>query len=183
MNNTSIRDLARNLKVRSILSYNSTDPEHIYIDTHKVNATADEIILQNQLGSPVRAVAVDVTIDITASGLNGLDSGIEYSSTWYHIWIIANSKGMVKGLLSLSASGPAMPKGYAYKAYVGAIYNNCDGVFITYYQNGKLVWAEKSCPLAMTEFPNDPTNVDYRAIWSHDHRWAFPFKCICRTDC
>ena len=47
-----IRDLSRNLRARSILSYGQKyDPvsgEQItYVDTHKIHVTADEIMLQN----------------------------------------------------------------------------------------------------------------------------------------
>lgn len=163
-----IRDLSRNLRARSILSYGQkVDPvsgdQVSYVDTHKIRVTADEIMLQDRGGAPHRAAMVDVTIDVTASGVNGLDTGAKSSSTWYHMWIISNSRGIVKGLLSTSASNPTLPRGYRCKAYVGAIYNNNSDYFISYYQNDKLVWAEKSCPLAMTAFPTNPSSVDLSA--------------------
>ena len=145
-----IRDLSRHLRARSI-------------GAHKIHVTADEIMLQTHAGAPYRAAIVDVTVDVTASGVNGLDTGTKSSSTWYHIWIIANSGGVVNGLLSTSESNPTLPGGYTRKAYVGAIYNNASDRFISYYQNDKLVWAEKSCPLAMTSFPTNPTSVDLSA--------------------
>jgi hypothetical protein len=163
-----IRDLSRNLKVRSILSHGQkvdpvTGEQITYVDTHKVHVTADEIVLQDHGEAFRRAATVDVTIDATMSGINGLDTGIKSPSTWYHIWVVSKSRGAVKGLLSTSESNPKLPKAYTHKAYVGAIYNNSSGYFISYYQNDKLVWAEKSCPLAMTAFPTNPTSIDLSA--------------------
>ncbi len=163
-----IRDLSRNLRVRSILSHgqdvdpNTGDPIE-YINTHQVHVTADEIMLQTVGGTTRRAATIDVTIDVTTLGVNGLDTGIKSPSTWYHIWIISKSRGGVKGLLSISASNPTLPAGYTYKAYVGALYNNSSNYLISYYQNDKLVWAEKTCPVAMTAFSTNPTSVDLSA--------------------
>ncbi len=163
MNNASIRDLARNLKVRSILSNSKRADGTSYINTHKIHVTADEIILQDKFWTPLRAAAVDVTVDINASGVNGLDSSAKSPSTWYHMWIISTAGGPAEGLLSKSASEPTLSTPYAYKAYVGAIYNNNNDYFISYYQNNKLAWAEKTCPLPMTELKTTPTSIDLSA--------------------
>ena len=160
-----IRDLSRNLRARSILSHGQkVDPVSgdlvKYINTHQIHVTADEIILQNVGGTPHRVATIDITIDVATSEVNGLDSGTKSAGTWYHIWIISGTNGAAKGLFSTSPSNPKLPKGYTFKAYVGAIYNNDSDYFISYYQNGKLAWAEKSTPLAMTEFPTTPSSVD-----------------------
>lgn len=165
-----IRDLSRNLRVRSILSYvkkvHPVTGEMVdCIDTHEIHVTADEILLQDNGGTPCRVAMIDVTVDISAPqpGPGSLDIGIKSPNTWYHIWIISDSSGLVNGILSKSASNPTLPTGYTYKAYIGAIYNNKDNYLISYYQNDRLVWAEKSCPLAMKAFPCVPTNVDLSA--------------------
>ncbi|MBA3037122.1 MAG: hypothetical protein FP814_11595 [Desulfobacterium sp.] len=156
-----IRDLSRKLRVRSILSYGQkVDPvsgdQETFVDTHKVHVTADEIMLQDNGGAPYRAAMVDVIVDI----VNDLDTGTKSPNTWYHIWIISNPGGLVKGLLSTSSSNPSLPAGYIFKAYVGAIYNNGGNYLVSYYQNDKLAWAEQTYPLAMTAFPSIPTRVD-----------------------
>ncbi len=163
-----IRDLSRNLRARSILSYGQKiDPvsgnQVPYVDTHKVHVTADELMLEDAGGAPRRAAPVDVTVDVNASGTNGLDTGTKSPSTWYHIWIISKSRGVAQGLLSVSASNPTLPRGYTFKAYVGAIFNNSSDYLISYLQNDRLVWADKTCPLAMTAFPITPTSVDLSA--------------------
>jgi len=163
-----IRDLSRNLRARSILSHaQKIDPvtgnQVTYVDTHKVHITADELILEDAGGAPRRAAPVDVTIDVNASGTNGLDTGAKSPSTWYHIWIISQSSGVAQGLLSVSASNPTLPGGYTFKAYVGAILNNSSNYLISYLQNDRLVWADIIPPLGMTAFPTTPTSVDLSA--------------------
>lgn len=163
-----IRDLSRNLRARSILSYGQKiDPvsgtQVLYVDTHKVHVTADELMLEDAGGAPRRAAPVDVTVDVNASGINGLDTGTKSPSTWYHIWIISQSSGVAQGLLSVSASNPTLPGGYTFKAYVGAIFNNSSNYLISYLQNDRLVWADKIPPLSMTAFPTTPTSVDLSA--------------------
>jgi hypothetical protein len=163
-----IRDLSRNLRARSMLSYGhkvdpvSGDPV-TYINTHQVHVTADEMMLQDGAGVSRRVAPVDVTIDVNASGTNGLDTGTKSPNTWYHIWVIADSGGGAHGLLSASASNPTMPGGYSLKAYVGAIYNNSSDFFNLYLQNDKLVWAEKTSATGRTLFPTTPTSIDLSA--------------------
>jgi len=163
-----IRDLSRNLRARSILSYGqkidpATGDQVLYVDTHKVHVTADELILEDAGGAPRRAAPVDVTVDVNASGTNGVDTGTKSPSTWYHIWIISQSSGVAQGLLSASASNPTLPGGYTFKAYVGAIFNNSSDYLVSYLQNDRLVWADVLSPLGMTPFPTTPTSVDLSA--------------------
>lgn len=99
-----------------------------------IDVDADAILLDGH-----RVVLdVDITVDVTASGANGLDTGSEASSTEYHIWVIYNPKtSTVAGLLSTSSTAPTLPSGYTYKGYVGSIYNNSSGDFVTYHQINK----------------------------------------------
>lgn len=84
--------------------------------------TVDSIVLKSSDRAYV-ANAVSLTNTITTSGVNGLDTGSEASSTWYNVWIIYNGT-TVASLLSLSATAPTMPSGYTYKARVGVIRND-----------------------------------------------------------
>lgn len=66
-----------------------------------------------------------VTVDIEASGANGLDTGSEAADTWYYVWLIRNpTTDAEAGLLSLSSSSPTMPSGYTEKRYIGSLRNN-----------------------------------------------------------
>lgn len=79
----------------------------------------------------------EITVDITASGVNGLDTGSESSSTWYYVWIIKNiTTGAVRGLLSTSYSSPTMPSGYTVKRWIGSVRNDSSGDFLKVYMTG-----------------------------------------------
>lgn len=100
-----------------------------------VTLTADEIVLKNASGSPFLASAVTLTLDITASGANGLDTGVEAISKWYYVWTIYNpTTATVAGLYSLSSTAPTLPAGYTFKALVGLVRNDASGNFIPFYQ-------------------------------------------------
>ena len=100
--------------------------------TETLDIDIDEIILEKADGRQVLASSVNVTVDITASGANGLDTGSEANSTWYHLWIIAKEDGTVAGLMSTASDGGSitLPTDYVYYGYVGANYNTGAGLLL-----------------------------------------------------
>ena len=63
---------------------------------------------------------------ITASGINGLDTGSESGSTWYSVWVVSGASG-TGGLLSAHATAPTLPAGYnVAKRRIGWVYNHSD---------------------------------------------------------
>jgi len=65
-------------------------------------------------------VSSTLTVDNTASGLNGLDTGSLAANTWYTIWVIDISSGSVPGsLMSLSETAPTLPGSYDVQRRVG----------------------------------------------------------------
>jgi hypothetical protein len=76
------------------------------------------------------------TLDITTSGLLGLDTGAEAADAWYYIWIIAKVDGTVSAILSASATAPTMPAGYTLKRLVSMV-RNTSGNFVNFVQDGK----------------------------------------------
>ncbi|OPY00362.1 MAG: hypothetical protein A4E60_02350 [Syntrophorhabdus sp. PtaB.Bin047] len=129
----SVRDATRNLVVQN----NASNPNH------QVDISADEIILQDSDGNPLRITSLSMTADITGSGAGGLDTGSEAISTWYHLWAIARADGTKSVIFSTSATAPTLPTGYTYKAYTGAWYNGTDGHLKAAYQRGtRVVLAE-----------------------------------------
>ena len=70
-------------------------------------------------------LSTDRTIDITTSGVNGLDTGAEAGNTWYYVYLIWNpTTALVNGLLSASATAPTLPSGYTKKRLIGAVKND-----------------------------------------------------------
>lgn len=107
----------------------------------QVDIDADEVVVTSSGGARKLLSSVNLTVDITASGANGLDTGAEAGSTWYHIWTIWNGT-VAASLLSLSATSPTMPGGYTHKGYVSAVFNNGSSNFINFNQRDKLVVAD-----------------------------------------
>ncbi len=109
-----------------------------YVSATTVDIDANAVLLRDSSNSPLRAANVNLTLDITASGANGLDTGSEANSTWYHLWVISNGS-TTAGLLSTSETAPTMPSGYTHKGYVGAVYNDSGGDFNEFHQVGDKV--------------------------------------------
>lgn len=127
------------------IANNSTNPDY------QVDVDADYLILFNSDRSlAVRMSSVDLTIDITTAGANGLDTGSEASDTWYHIWVIYDGS-TVAGMFSTASSysGLTLPSGYNFAGYVGAIYNDANNDFISMQQtNTAVVFAPLSRDVA-----------------------------------
>lgn len=107
-----------------------------YVSATTVDIDADTVVIFNAAGYARKFTSINLTVDITASGANGLDTGAEGSSTWYHLWVIAQQNGTVAGLLSASATAPTLPADYLFYGYVGAVYNNSSSNFVAFYQRG-----------------------------------------------
>lgn len=79
-----------------------------------------------------------LTVDLTASGAGGLNSGsLEASGVWYHVWVIYNpSTATAAGLFSLSAVDPTLPDGYTLKRRVGTVRNHAGGDLLNFHAEG-----------------------------------------------
>ena len=82
--------------------------------------TADELVVESASNEYRTLRNVNVTIDSSTVGANGLDAGTLAGSTWYYTFIIWNGS-TVAGLMSASATAPTLPSGYTHWARVGAI--------------------------------------------------------------
>ncbi len=90
----------------------------------------------------LRHATINLTVDITTSGANGLDAGSEAGTTAYYVWAIHNSTtDTVAGLLSTSATSPTMPAGYDSKRLIGYCYNDASSNLVDFYQfNDDFFW-------------------------------------------
>ena len=93
-------------------------------------------------------VASDITVDITASGANGLDQGVEASDTWYYIHLIKDTvNGTVAGLLSVNKENPLLPGTYNVHRCVGAVRNDGSSDFRQFIQTNMAVDYFSKAPL------------------------------------
>lgn len=107
-----------------------------YVSATTVDIDADAVQLFNSDGRPKRFASLNETLAITTAGANGLDTGSEGSSRWYHIWGIGKDNDTLDGLLSESSTAPTLPSGYTYKGYLGAVYNDSSSDFQKFSQRG-----------------------------------------------
>jgi hypothetical protein len=78
-----------------------------------------------------------ISVSLASSGVNGLDTGSESSSTWYYVWIIYNpTTDTTAGLISTSSTSPTMPSGYTKKRRIGSFRNNSSSNIIPFAQGG-----------------------------------------------
>jgi hypothetical protein len=127
---TSIRGQYRTLNIIN----NSGTPNS------QVDITATNVILKDASGNSYLAASASLTVAITDSGVNGLDTGSEANSTWYYLYLIWDGTNL-RSLLSASSSSPTLPSGYTYFARMGSIYNDSSGNFVAVENvNGKVAY-------------------------------------------
>jgi hypothetical protein len=93
----------------------------------KINVTASQAVLTTTSGTPIFVSAPSVVIDLTTTGANGMDVGARPTSGWVYCYLVSTGS-VTAGLATItapSAGNPAMPGGYSYLLYVGAMF--CDG--------------------------------------------------------
>ncbi|MBF0350884.1 MAG: LamG domain-containing protein [SAR324 cluster bacterium] len=117
-----------------VVKVNATNP------LYQVDIDADFLTVYNTAGLAQVLSAVNLTADITVSGVNGLDTGAEAVNSWYYIWVIWNGT-TTASLLSISSTAPTMPSGYLFKRLVGAVRNTSSN-FIRFHQIGNHVGME-----------------------------------------
>ena len=106
------------------------EPNHVnalglaWISASQISIAAGEC--RNTTNAENIVLSGAVTVDITASGANGLDTGAEAAATWYAVHVIKDSADVlaVAGLLSLSAAAPTLPAGYDVFRRVGWVRND-----------------------------------------------------------
>lgn len=117
-----------------------------YATVATVTATADLVVVETSAGATLALPSFNKTANITVSGLGGLLTGAEASSTWYHIWALAKSDGTQNIGLAPSATlatvlayAAVSGNGYTYAGYLGAIYNTSGSDFNPIKQFGAVV--------------------------------------------
>ncbi|KKN68444.1 hypothetical protein LCGC14_0450800 [marine sediment metagenome] len=96
-------------------------------DPGKVNITADTLVIQG-----VEHQNVSLVADLNVLGANGRDAGSETANSWWSVWVACDGAGLpasLIALLSLSASGPAVPGGETNKLRLGWMRNDANSNF------------------------------------------------------
>jgi hypothetical protein len=117
----------------------------------KVDLTSAQIAVSTGAGAIQILSNISVTIDITVSGANGLDTGSEAASAWYYIYVIYNSStATAAGLFSTSSTSPTLPSGYTYSSCVGSVRNDASSNFFEFEQRNQFVYSSNTLVSAGT---------------------------------
>ena len=135
------------------------------ISATTVDIDADSAILFNISGATIKVGAINKTVDITSSGIDGLDTGSEAPSTEYHLWVIGKLNGTVATLISEESDINLItfPVDYTFAAYVGGVYNNSGSDLDPFTQRNNVVSAVRTAVLT-TSFVGSYTLVDLADI-------------------
>jgi hypothetical protein len=118
----------------STSAVNLTVTNNAATPTTKADITCDEAVL-NSSSTSFFVSSVSLTVDMTTTGANALDTGTIAATTEYHLFIISDGT-TTAGLASLSPTAPTMPSGYTYKMRVGAMITGAASTFLRTLQRG-----------------------------------------------
>lgn len=77
----------------------------------------------------------DITVDISQSGLNGLDTGTLSGSSFYYLFVVYNpTTDTIGGLFSISSTNPTLPSGFSKFRLIGSFPKG--GITINFIQVG-----------------------------------------------
>lgn len=108
-------------------------------------------VLQAILNDGIRYRATSpLTVDLTVSGLGGLDTGSEASSTWYYIYLVPSAtSGVFSVVASITDPASGGPTGYDIYRYIGTIRNDSSSNILEFYQKGdRFFLAQQQLPAA-----------------------------------
>lgn len=107
------------------------------------------------------------TINFAVSGINGLASGTIAASTWYYIFVVADSSNKLPtgAIASVSATAPVLPFGYDSIRLIGAVKTDGSSHLLLFYQSGSGSgrFFEWDAPIAVT-VTSSGTSATYSAM-------------------
>jgi len=85
--------------------------------------TANSVLLEDSMGDDLRINTVNLDLNLTLSGLGGLDTGSSTANTWYYIWLVSDGT-TINAVFSLSDSNPTRPAAYRFIGLFGAVFSD-----------------------------------------------------------
>lgn len=80
-----------------------------------------------------------ITVDITTSGLGGIDTGTVAANTWYYVWEVSDGTNR-SAYISLSYNSPTIIGAYAWVARVGVVRTDGSANLVGFVQYGNEWW-------------------------------------------
>lgn len=123
-----------------------------------------DINLGNYLGlSGVGTANSATVINFAVNGANGLDIGSIAASTFYYIFVIADSsaKNQPAAMASLSATAPTLPFGYDSIRLIGCCLTDGSSHILAYYTSGSTAqrYFQWDAPIAVTVTASGTSNT------------------------
>ncbi len=162
----------RILEYKNLVVRNNPDDPGVN-DVKQIDIDADVLDLEDAAVNLCRMESINLTVDITASGANGLDTGSEAGNTTYAVWVIYNfTTDTIASLLSTSFTigGLTFPTGYTYARLVGFVRNDAGNNFIPFIQNDNRLLYDN--PTDDTEALTDGSSLSWADVdittWAGD---------------
>lgn len=155
-----------------IVSNNATTPNtklDVAAGVCRDSANAIDMNLGNYLGEGNPSVTANsaTTINFAVNGANGLDSGTFAASTFYYVYVIADSsnKKPTAALASTSATAPVLPFGYDSFRLIGVTKSDGSVHLLLYYVTGTGAnkYFQWDAPIAVT-VTSSGTSATYSAM-------------------
>jgi len=110
--------------------------------------TASQVVLKADDGRPMIARNVSVTLNLSTSGLNGLDTGSAATNCWYTVYLVSN--GLTFGCVAVKENDsnsdgiddavPVWPTGYVYRAQISSVFYNSSNFIRQFAQTGSRIY-------------------------------------------
>jgi hypothetical protein len=123
-----------------ILQWNSGDLDVINI----VPGPGADSELRVTLNDGIRRKSSSsLSVDLDVSGLGGLDTGSQASSTWYHVYLVPDSiDGLLNAVASVTDPDSGGPTGYDVWRWIGSVRNNGSSNIRMFWQIGNRFYSE-----------------------------------------
>jgi voltage-gated potassium channel Kch len=106
-----------------------------------------------------------LTVDLTASGAGGLDTGSVTAGNGYHLWLIYNpTSNTLAALASASSTAPTLPSGYTVAVRVGSNMAATTTHWLPGNQVGEVFQALPSLPAIASGAQGDPVTPTWVAV-------------------
>lgn len=126
-----------------------------------------DMILGDYLGQGYGTANSSTTLNFGVSGANGLDTGSIAATTWYYIFVVADSsnKNPTATIASTSATAPVLPFGYDSLRLIGAVKSDGSSHLLKFYEtnSSSTRFFEWDAPIAVT-VTDSGTSATYSAM-------------------
>jgi len=126
--------------IDKLLSHYKYGCELSYTSANVTTVAIGEVVCSNSAGTihRFRKNTSTTTVDLSASGVGGLDTGSEASSTLYYIYAVADADATT--FTAIASTSSSAPTGITYFYLLGAVRNDSSSNIVKFYQAGRRIF-------------------------------------------